>query len=173
MPAPVDDRVKGQVIQDWSAGKSSDEIATKKGIGAGSVSNIINEFKCGLENYDYISIRELAVQIKKEGITFPQLALMYRRHNYIKKLGANEEQIESLIANLLDGARSLPEEKIVDLMNQVYEISKSESIPLTEVPQYVNQSLEKKKRLEDEIQKARSSWRRRMSKSTRLKNSRD
>ena len=78
-----------------------------------------------------ISIRELAVQIKKEGITFPQLALMYRRHNYIKKLGANEEQIESLIANLLDGARSLPEEKIVDLMNQVYEISKSESIPLT------------------------------------------
>src|SRR5206468_4253243 len=65
----------------------------------------------------------------------------------------SEEQIESLISNLVEGARSLPQEKIVELVNQLHEISKSESILPMEVPGYVKQKIEEKKRLEEEIQK--------------------
>ena len=79
---------------------------------------------------------------------------MYRRQNYIKKLGANEEQIESLIANLLDSTKSVPQEKIADLINQLHDIPKFESIPPTKVPAYIDQKIEEKKRLEEEIQKA-------------------
>ena len=67
--------------------------------------------------------RELAVWSKKEGLTLSELASMYRRQNYLKKSGANEDQIESLIVNLMNGAKCVPEEKIVDLVNQLFEIN--------------------------------------------------
>jgi len=111
------------------------------------VTNVINEWTSGLESSDYESVRELAVHLRKEGITFGELVSNFRRHNYVKKLGANEEQLESLIANLLDGARSIPHEKIVDLMNQLFEISMSELIPPTDVTVYINRKFEEKKKI--------------------------
>jgi hypothetical protein len=68
-------------------------------------------------------------------------------------MGANEEEVESLIADLLDKTKSIPIEKTANLVNQLYELSKSESIPPAEVPAYINQQIEEKKRLEEEIQK--------------------
>jgi hypothetical protein len=124
------------------------------GIGAGSVTNIIDECTKGLEASDLRWIRELAVQLKKEGTTLAEFASIYRRHNYIKKLGTDEDQLESLIHNLLDGAKSVPLEKIADLVNQLFELTKFESIAPAEVPTYVKKKIEEKSRLEDEIQKA-------------------
>ena len=89
------------------------------------MTNIISELKNGLEESDLEWIRELAVQLKKEGTTLAEFACIRRCHNYIKKLGANEEQIESSIVNLLNGAKSVPQEKIVDLVKQLSELSKS------------------------------------------------
>ena len=39
-------------------------------------------------------------------------------------------------------------------MNMLYELSESESIPLTEVPDYVKRRVEEKTKLDEEIQKA-------------------
>ncbi len=103
MPPAINMQVRGQVIREWFSGLSRDEIDTNTGVGTGRVSNIISEFRSELDDSEYESIRELAVHLKKEGMTHAQLASNYWRHNYVKKLGANEEQIESLIANLLDG----------------------------------------------------------------------
>ena len=154
MPPAIEESAKDRVRRLWFSGETRKNIATECGVGAGSVTNIINELTDGLEETDLECIRELAVQLKKEGTTLAEFVSIYRRHIFIKRLGANEEQIESLISNLLDGARSLPQEKIIDLANQLYEISKSESIPPTEVPAYVKQKIEEKAKLEEEIQKA-------------------
>jgi hypothetical protein len=69
-------------------------------------------------------------------------------------LGANEDDIESFIANCMNGANSLPPEKIIDLTNQLFDIAKSESIPPAEIPSHINQKLEEKQGLEKQIQKA-------------------
>ena len=112
MPPALDQSVKDRVRRLWFlSGETRKNITETCGIGAGSVTNIINDFRNGLESTDYESIRELAVQLKNEGMTFAEFAFTYRRHNYIKKLGSTEDQIESLICNLLEGARSLPPEK--------------------------------------------------------------
>lgn len=58
-------------------------------IGAGSVTNIVNEWKKDLESSDYESIRELTVGLKKEGLTIAKLASMYRRHNYNRRFESN------------------------------------------------------------------------------------
>lgn len=154
MPPALDENVKERVRRLWFSGETRKDIAAACGIGAGSVSNIIDECTKGLEKSDLRWIRELAVQRKKEGNTLAEFASIYRRHNYIKKLGADEDQIESLIVNLLDGAKSIPPEKIPEMINQLFELSKSEPIPPTEVPAYVKKKIEEKNRVEEEIQKA-------------------
>src|SRR5215831_279025 len=155
MPPALDEDVKNRVWRLWLSGETRKNIASESEIGAGSVTNIVNEWTKGLDNLEYGAIRDLAVQLKKEGMTFADLASSCRRHNYIKKMGANEEEIEVLIANLLDKTKSIPIEKTANLVNQMYDLSKSESVPLEEVPAYINQKIEEKQRLEQEIQKAR------------------
>jgi hypothetical protein len=154
MPSAIDPEVKKQVIKQWLSGDSRDRIAADNDIGAGTVSNIINEWKRGIENSEYQSIRELAVFSKKQGLDFCELASRFRLYNYINKVAANEEQIESFIVNYMNGANSLPPEKIIDLTNQLFDIAKSESIPPAEIPGHINQKLGEKQRLEEKIQEA-------------------
>jgi hypothetical protein len=94
------------------------------------------------------------VPLKKQGIGLNELAPFVRLCKYIKKLGADEDQIGSFIANCMNGANSLPPEKIIDLTNQLFDITKSESIPPDEVPVYTKQKLEEKNRLEEQIREA-------------------
>jgi hypothetical protein len=91
------------------------------------VSNIIDEFRRELDTAEYEAVRHLVVSSKKAGLRLSELVSMHKRHNHLEKLGSNEDQIESLIVNLLDGAKSVPDEKTVDLVNQLFEL-KSESI---------------------------------------------
>jgi len=156
MPSALDEEVRRQVWRLCLSGETRNNIAEICGIGAGSVTNIINEKTNCLDGSEYGAIRDLAVRLKKEGLTFADLAAMYRRQNYIVKLGATEEEIEVLIANLLDKTKAIQLEKTADLVNQLYELSKSESIPPTEVPAYINQKIKEKQKLEEEIQNARA-----------------
>ena len=89
-------------MNQWLSGASRDRIAADNGIGAGTVSNIIDEWKKGVQDSDYESIRELSVFCKKQGITLNALASCIRLNKYIQSLGANanESTLESLIANL-------------------------------------------------------------------------
>src|SRR5262249_16581237 len=57
---------------------------------------------------------------------------------------------------LLDGAKSIPQEKIVDLVKGLFQLSNSESIPPAEVPAYVTQKMVEKQKVEQEIQKSRA-----------------
>jgi hypothetical protein len=68
-------------------------------------------------------------------------------------LGANQDQIESFIANL---ANSPEPEKLIDVSNQVANLSRSESIPLEELECHIKQKKEEKQRLEEEIKHSRA-----------------
>ena len=68
-------------------------------------------------------------------------------------MGANEDQIESFIANL---ANSPEPEKLIDVANQVAHLSISESIPLEELEGHVKQKEEEKQTLEEEIKQRRA-----------------
>jgi hypothetical protein len=99
MPAAIDPIVKQRVIAQYLQGVSRDTIAADNDIGTGTVSNIIDEWKKGVQNSDYESIRELSVFCKKQGVTLNTLASCIRLNNYIQSLGANvnESTLESLI----------------------------------------------------------------------------
>ena len=151
MPPPIDKEIREKVIKEWLSGYTRDEIASENKIGTGTVSNIINEWKKGLDNSEYESIRELAVFAKKQAMTLSDVAVNIRLNGYIQKLGANSEQIESFIANITN---SQEPQKLIDTTNQVALISTSESIPLNMMAGYIKQQMEKQQRLDEEIQES-------------------
>jgi hypothetical protein len=153
MPAAIDTQVKKQVINQWLSGDSRDRIAADNNIGAGTVSNIINEWKKGVVDSEYDNVRELTVSLKKQGIGLVELAPSIRLYKFIEKLGANEDQIESFIANL---ANSHEPEKLIDIANQVALLLRSESIPLEGLENHIKQMETEKQRLEEEIKRSRA-----------------
>jgi hypothetical protein len=45
-------------------------------------------------------------------------------------------------------------EKVVGLLNQLYDVSKEESTPLDQVSGYIEKKLEQKKKIDDDIRQA-------------------
>ena len=88
MPGAIDTQVKKQVINQWLSGDSRDTIAADNGLGAGTISNIVNEWKKGIEDSEHELIRDMAVFSKKQGLDLSELSSRFRLYNYIKKLGS-------------------------------------------------------------------------------------
>jgi hypothetical protein len=100
MPAPIQSSIKTKVIQQWLSGDSRPKIAIDNNIGEGTVGNIINYFKIGLDAVEFDSARGLALQAKKQGFDLSELASNFRLHNFIKTSESSEDKIESLILNV-------------------------------------------------------------------------
>ena len=152
MPAAIPDEIRERTIKQWLSGDTRAKIASDNSVGEGSVSNIVSDFKKGLADSDFESIREFAVESRKQGLTLSELGSSLRLYNYIKKLGSNQDQIESLITNLANFPKP---EKLIDVANQIAQLSRSESIPLEDLENHVKQKEEEKQRLEQEIKHKR------------------
>jgi hypothetical protein len=153
MPAAIPDEIRARVIKQWLSGDTRAKIASANSIGEGSVTNIVSDFNKGLADSEFESIREIAVESRKQGFRLRDLGPSLRLYNYVKKLGANQDQIESFIANL---ANSSEPEKLIDVANQVAQLSRSESMPLAEFMAHVKQKEEEKQMLEGEIKQKRA-----------------
>jgi hypothetical protein len=152
MPAPIDEIVRRRVVQQWLAGEAREKIIADNNIGAGTVSIIVDDYKTGFDNFDLDSFRELRLEAKKRGMTTADLASFFRLYNFFRNSGAKENEIESFITNINSGY--IPPGKAIELVNQTYEISKSESVPPDQLPNYIDQKLEQKKEIDQEIQQA-------------------
>jgi hypothetical protein len=151
MPTAIDGGSKRKVIQQWLNGLPRDKIAAENNIGAGTVSSVISNYKVGLETLDFDSIRQLSLEIRKQQLNWSELASHYRLYNFIKS-GASEEKVESFITNV--SSSEVPPERAIDLVNELFNISKEESIPLDQVPTYINKKLEEKQKIEEQTKEA-------------------
>ena len=76
--------------------------------------------------------------------------ITYRLYNFFRGSGAKESEIEPFIININSGY--ITPGKAIELINQIYEISKSESVPPDQLPDYIKQKLVEKQRIDDDIQ---------------------
>ena len=139
MPSAIPDETRKRTFKQWLSGDTRAKIASDNNIAEGSVTNIVSDFNKGLADSEFESIREFAVESRKQGLTLSELGSSLRLYNYIKKLGANQDQIESLITNL---ANFPGPEKLIDIANQVAQLSRSESISLEDSENHVKQNEE-------------------------------
>src|SRR3982751_1500257 len=121
MPAAIDEHIRRKVIQQWFNGLPRDKIAAENNIGAGTVSSIVANYKVSLEEPDFDSIRQLAIEARQHGLNLPDLASNFRLHNFIKNSGASEDKIESFVANVSSG--DVSPEKAVEYVNQLFDVS--------------------------------------------------
>jgi DNA polymerase III delta prime subunit len=85
-------------------------------------------------------------------LNFADLALHLRLYNYFLKSGASEKAIESFIIKV--SSNDLPPEKVIELVYQLHEISKAESVSLDEVSGYIKGKLEDKQKIDKQIKEA-------------------
>ncbi len=139
MPAPIDEIVKRRVVQQWLSGGSREKIVADNNIAAGTISIIVDDYKAGLNNFDLDSFRELTVEAKKRAMTSRDLASFFRVYNFFRGSGAKENEIESFITNINSGY--IPPVKSIELINQIHEITKSESVPPDQLSKLKNRGI--------------------------------
>jgi hypothetical protein len=149
MPAAIYAEIKKQLIAQYLQGVGRETIAADNGVGAGTVSNIIDKWKNGVQDSDYESLRDLAIHCKKGGIDLGDLMSALRIRNYIKDLGTDEEQVEQFIARCMN---SQDPQKLVDVLEKVGHID----VPLEELEEHIKQKQTEKEKLLHEIQDARA-----------------
>jgi hypothetical protein len=152
MPSPIEEVIKRRVIEQWLSGEVRDKIAAENNIGAGTVTSIVANYKVGLDTLDFDSIRQLSIEIRKQGLNWLDLASHFRLYNYFLKSVASNDEIETFITNA--SSIHIAPEKVIELVNELFDISKSESIPLDQVSGHIKEKLDQKKKIEEELREA-------------------
>jgi hypothetical protein len=150
---PITKELKDKVIREYLRGKSRNQNARDSGLGAGTVTNIIQEFNNKLEEYEPEAMRELAVQLRKAGIEPNDCVRGAQIVNKMSDLGIDKDKCLTVIETLQTRSieKGVHPEKCGELISHLFEISKSEPMPLDEVPNYVRQKVQEKERLDAEV----------------------
>ncbi len=151
MPAKIPESVKRNVIDEYLKGTSRDENASKNGLSEGGVTNIISEWKVGLSQPIADDIRELAVSLRKLGITAPECASGLRVAVMLQRLGVAEENFLSFISELYNQAREigLTPGKIAQYIKELIDLS--QSVPISQISDHIEQKKSEKTKLEKDI----------------------
>src|SRR5919112_6806826 len=155
LPLSIPHDIQNHVIRQWLAGEARDKIANDSQLAAGTVSNIIGKWRHELGYPTADSLRQLAIDLKRLGITTTECAVGFRTVNTIKKLGlvaADEEKgLETFVSDIYNKCKyyGLSPDKLVNLAIQILNLL--ESIPLSQIPNYVEEKSKDKQRLEEEI----------------------
>ena len=145
-----------EVIRKWLSGEQRDKIASDISIAAGTVTKIISEWKeeIGIPTAD--ALRVLATELKRSNINASQCAKGYKLLNIINNHGAQEEKsIESFLTQIynLCTSKNIAAEVIVNISQQI--VTLNETIPFSQIPEYIQQKIEEKQCLEQEIKTLR------------------
>jgi len=152
MQPPVSDATKRAVIEEYLRGKSRDEIATDLRVGTGTVSKIISEWKTGLDYPIADELRELALGLQKLGISASRYAEGARIASYLIKLGVNDEEFHHFVSEIYGRCKKmdLQPDKVAYLLKQLLDLS--ESVPLQQIPEYIERQTSRKGKLKQEIE---------------------
>jgi hypothetical protein len=64
------------------------------------VTSLVSNYKLELETLDFDSIRQLALEIRKQGLNFADLALHVRLYNYFVKSGQQRIKLNRSLQKL-------------------------------------------------------------------------
>lgn len=155
MPLGISQDTRNQVIREWLAGEPRDKIASDTGLAAGTITNIVRDWRHELGYPTADALRQLAIDLKRLGVSTTDCAIGFRTANTIKKLGlveADEEKgLESFVSDIYNKCKyyGLRPDKLVILAMQILDLL--ESIPLSQIPNYVEEKSKDKQKLEEEI----------------------
>jgi len=152
MQPRISPAVKSAVIEAWLKGMGRDAIADTEGIGGGTATNIIREWRGGLDGAVADELREFAVGLRKLKISAPRCALGARVASMMGSLGMNENDFQTFMSETYDRCLEvgLKPERVAYYLKQVLDLC--DSMPLEQIPDHIEQQIARKQQLEEEIQ---------------------
>jgi len=129
-----------------------DAIAETEGIGGGTVTNIIREWRSGLDDPVANELSEFAVALHKLKISAPRCALGARVASMMSGLGMHENDFQTFISETYDRCLGvgLKPERVAYYLKQV--LGLCDLMPLEQIPDHIEQQITRKQQLEEEIQ---------------------
>ena len=157
MPSKLPDNFKSLVIQQWLSGTQRDRIAAENGLSAGAVTNLVNEWSRGLGFAIADDLRELAVTMKKVGITAAQCASGFRAAMIMNKIGVKEDEIEYFVSEVYNRCKEigLSADNIDIYLQGLLEFSKTSGmsiLPISKIADYLREEKGQKIELENQIE---------------------
>jgi len=143
---------KMEIITRWLKGEQRDKIASAMGLGAGTISAIISEWKAEIGIPNANTLRQFSTELRRLGITASQCVLGCRILGVLRKLRVDEENLESFVSQVYQKcqSRSITPEAIVECSQEV--LSMAEKTPISRIPQIVQTMIVEKQELEQELQ---------------------
>lgn len=141
-----------EIITRWLKGEQRDKIASAMGLGAGTISAIISEWKAEIGIPNANTLRQFSTELRRLGITASQCVLGCKILGVLRKLRVDEENLESFVSQvyLKCQSRSITPEAIVECSQEV--LSMAEKTPISRIPQIVQTMIVEKQELEQELQ---------------------
>jgi hypothetical protein len=138
----IPENLRHSVIRLWTEGKSRKHIAITCGLGEGTVSNIVAEWRQNLGNGDAEALRELGINMKRTGIDAAKCAQGFKISMIMRKMGINGEAFKSFISKVYEQYQKvgLAPDKIGSYLQDLVEFSKEENdnntIMLSKFPRF-------------------------------------
>jgi hypothetical protein len=117
---------------------------------------MVNEWRQALGFSAAEELRELAVTLKKIGISAARCADGFRAAMIINRFGVREDSFESFMSDVYKRCNNLglTAESIASYLTNLIEFSKT--VPLSQISEYIQQKADEKVKLEEEIQKLKN-----------------
>ena len=105
-----------EIITRWLKGEQRDKIASAMGLGAGTISAIISEWKAEIGIPNANTLRQFSTELRRLGITASQCVLGCKILGVLRKLRVDEENLESFVSQVYQKcqSRSITPEAIVE-----------------------------------------------------------
>ena len=154
MPPPIPDATKSKVIELWLHAYSRDSIASATSISTGGVYNIVKEWEDAIGRDVARGLREMAVLLKKAGLSPAQCAIGFRIMKMFADRGVDGEAAEHFVSYMykeLDRLGIIPI-NIVTHIEDLVNFSKEEKVSLPEIQSFIDRKIIQKKELEGRIE---------------------
>ena len=151
MPLRIPGDVRAAVIRDWLNGKPRDTIARDNSLSPGSVTNIINDWRNDLTHPVADALRELGIMLRKSRITASQCALGFRLASIMKDLGVDEDSFRAFISEIYNHCKNIGMQPEYIAYNTKQILDLSGSIPLSQLPDYIQEKTNERRKLEENI----------------------
>jgi hypothetical protein len=156
MPRIISLDEKLAVIDDWLSGESRNEIAIKRNMGNGTAYNIIQEWRNGIGVTKADRLRDIAVQLKKTGLSITDCATGLRMLMILKKYGIKENDDQEHLIYFLKEIYTRCQEvgftsqQVFDYISDILKFSSE--ISISQIPQFMKKKIEEKEELESVVQ---------------------
>ena len=157
MPRIITLHEKLSLIDAWLNGESRNDIAKKHNIGSGTVYNIVQEWSNEFGDAQQADrLRELAIKLKKNGLTVSDCAKGLRMLRMLKKYGIqddeeNQEKVPYFLKEIYAKCQEvgLKPQQVFDYISDI--IKFSSEISISQIPKFMKKRIEEKEKLESAV----------------------